>query len=87
MHRCILIPEIVHLICAELGNVCARKSLAGLAQTCLWFREPALDALWYQLHDLSPLFKCMPPDLWEEIGVRRRLVRLILFLYLISHSC
>jgi hypothetical protein len=66
MHRCLLISEIIHLICAELGGVCAKKSLAGLAQTCLAFREPALDALWYELHGLLPLVRCMPQDLWVE---------------------
>jgi hypothetical protein len=65
MHRCLLIPEIVYLLCLELGNVSAEASLAAFAQTCLVFSEPALDALWYELYDLQPLVKCMPRDLWE----------------------
>lgn len=79
MHCRFLIPEIVRLICAELGSTGAKKTLAGLARTCLWFNEPALDSLWYELHDLTPLIKCMPPDLWQES--EGKLVRMILYLW------
>jgi hypothetical protein len=65
MHRCLLIPEIVSLFCTELGNVGAKRSLAAFAQTRLAFSEPALDALWYELHSLIPLVQCMPCDLWK----------------------
>ena len=34
--------------------------LAGLARTCRAFKEPALDALWRELVDLSPLAQCLP---------------------------
>jgi hypothetical protein len=63
MHCCLLIPEIACLICTQFEDVDAKKSLAALAQTCLALREPALDALWYELDDLLPLVKCMPHDL------------------------
>ena len=78
MHRCLLIPEIARLICSELRNVGARKSLAALAQTCLAISEPALDSLWYEIHDIIPLVKCMPPDLWrlDIDGERKKLVNL-----------
>jgi hypothetical protein len=65
MHRCLLIPEIVCLVCLELRNEHPDASLAAFAQTCLVFSEPALNALWYELYDLQPLVKCMPRDLWE----------------------
>jgi hypothetical protein len=70
MHRLFLIPEIVCLLCAELGNVGAKRSLAAFAQTCSAFSEPALDALWYELHDVLPLVQCMPRDLWELQSIR-----------------
>ena len=34
--------------------------LAALARTCCAFKEPALDALWKELIDLSPLARCLP---------------------------
>jgi hypothetical protein len=65
MHRCLYIPEISLLLCAELGGMRAKKSLAALARTCVALCEPALDVLWYELSDLLPLVKCMPSDLWR----------------------
>ena len=35
-------------------------ALAALARTCRAFKEPALDALWRELIDLSPLVRCLP---------------------------
>ncbi|KAN0090698.1 hypothetical protein V8E55_004264 [Tylopilus felleus] len=34
--------------------------LAALARTCKTFKEPALDLLWSELVDLSPLARCVP---------------------------
>ena len=76
MHRCLLIPELVCLLCDELGAMAANSSLAKLAQTCLAFSEPALNALWYELDDLLPLIQCMPCDLWS-IGEGEIVVHLI----------
>jgi hypothetical protein len=64
MHHCLLIHELACHICSEIRNMGAQKSLAALAQTCLSLSEPALDALWYELHDIVPLVQCMPRDLW-----------------------
>jgi hypothetical protein len=75
IHRCFLIPEVVHRICAELRRICAGMSLASFARTCRWLREPSLNAVWYELHGLSPLVKCMPQNLWEEYGSSGGLVR------------
>jgi hypothetical protein len=85
MHRC-FIPDITLLICSELRNVKAQKSLAALAQTCWALSEPSLDALWYELHNLLPLVKCMPPDLWELKSGQHwtELVRLSL-IYVVLH--
>jgi hypothetical protein len=65
MHCCLLIPEIVGFLCAELGCQDAKRSLAVFARTCLAISEPALDILRYELHDLLPLVQCMPCDLWK----------------------
>lgn len=34
--------------------------LFALATTCRMFKEPALDVLWAELPDLSPLARCLP---------------------------
>ena len=34
--------------------------LAVLARTCRTFKEPALDVLWTELVNLSPLARCLP---------------------------
>ena len=64
-HRVLLITEILHLVCREIRKSLGRKALARFAQTCSRLREPALDALWYDLDSLIPLIQCMPRDLWK----------------------
>ncbi|KAF9232048.1 hypothetical protein BU15DRAFT_55452 [Melanogaster broomeanus] len=41
-------------------------TLAALARTCRAFKEPALDMLWFELDDLSPLVRCLPRDSWND---------------------
>ena len=65
MHPCLYITEIV----TEIFEYCALfgpSPLARLARTCHVFRESALDILWRELDDFSPLVKCLPPELWQE---------------------
>lgn len=65
MHRCLCISEILR----EIFEYCALSNLsplAHLARTCRLFREPALDILWRELDDVSPLMKCLPSNLWVE---------------------
>ncbi|KAF8550892.1 hypothetical protein OG21DRAFT_1487398 [Imleria badia] len=38
----------------------ATADLAALARTCRRFKEPALDVLWTELVNLSPLARCLP---------------------------
>ncbi|KAG9316225.1 hypothetical protein JVU11DRAFT_2252 [Chiua virens] len=38
----------------------ATADLAALARTCRTFKEPALDVLWTELPNLSPLARCLP---------------------------
>lgn len=70
-HRCLLIPEILSLVCAavSLDDVASSRrleTLAALARTSRLFQEPALDCLWSELSTIAPLVKCMPSDLWRE---------------------
>ena len=65
MHRCLFIYELVHEI-FEYAGATSLAPLASLARTCTHFREPALDILWRELDDFSPLVKCMPTIVWRE---------------------
>ncbi|KAJ7291633.1 hypothetical protein C8J57DRAFT_1588071 [Mycena rebaudengoi] len=63
------IPELVELICEELGVKSVHgKDLAALARTAAVFHDAALDVLW--LH--QDIF-CMPADLWgsQELAKSR----------------
>jgi hypothetical protein len=74
-HRCLLIPEIVSLICGEVGKR-SLHPLTVLARTCRLFHEPALEHLWYEVNSLAFLIMCMPQDLWT-----------IKYDYLLSRTC
>jgi hypothetical protein len=72
MHHALEIEEILSNIFAYCSYseeipfllICHREKtspeLAALARTCRAFTEPALDALWRELIDLSPLARCLP---------------------------
>ncbi|KAG1815998.1 uncharacterized protein BJ212DRAFT_1481063 [Suillus subaureus] len=91
MHACLLIPEIVKLIFANIivygtdGSLAkfgdryyqqvARRSLAALSRVCRSFKDMALDALWVKLDNLEPLFACLPRDLWTMTGDRKLLIQ------------
>ncbi|TFK34789.1 hypothetical protein BDQ12DRAFT_656491 [Crucibulum laeve] len=77
MHRCLSIPEIIHLICDEISNKKkANSSLLALAYTCRTFLEPALNLVWYELENIVPLVKCLSDDVWEERGEQIKYLRL-----------
>lgn len=70
MHHCLLIPELVHLICNEIrtglgpeSEIC--RTLLSLALTSRLWSDAALDCLWYRVEGIEPLFRCMPEDLWR----------------------
>ncbi|KAJ7673876.1 hypothetical protein DFH06DRAFT_1445406 [Mycena polygramma] len=78
MHSCLKIAEIVDIICSHIDltpvlrvggglrrdNTSAKCDLAAVAQTCMAFREPALDYLWSSTALAELLIRCMPSDLW-----------------------
>ena len=50
----------------------ANSRVAALARTCKTFKEPALDMIWAELDDLTPLVRCLSEASWvESEGVRR----------------
>ncbi|KAF8434542.1 hypothetical protein L210DRAFT_3553172 [Boletus edulis BED1] len=63
MHHALEIHEILWKIfsyCYQQERKQATPNLAALARTCRTFKEPALDLLWRDLHDSSPLARCLP---------------------------
>ncbi|KAJ7729739.1 hypothetical protein B0H16DRAFT_1586162 [Mycena metata] len=79
MHRALGIPEVVQMICMELGPpkdkiyceglmpTYEATSLIALARTSTIFRDPALDVLWFNVTVHRLLIYSVPPDLWEKI--------------------
>ncbi|KAF7362124.1 hypothetical protein MVEN_00558300 [Mycena venus] len=86
MHRTFHIPELLHLIFAQvqspyqqnedfnrraLNKNLGRQDFAALARTCKTFQGPALDFLWREQETLTNLLRCLPTHLWEEEFVDR----------------
>ncbi|KAF9232054.1 hypothetical protein BU15DRAFT_67817 [Melanogaster broomeanus] len=69
MNPALLIHEIffviVYFVRVDLWML-KNPTLAALARTCRAFKEPALDMLWFELDDLSPLVRCLPRDSWND---------------------
>ena len=68
MHRCLNVDEIVRLIACELAASERKATAVCLACCCKCLGDPVLDALWATQAKLSPLFKCLPGDVWKEGG-------------------
>ncbi|KAF8120812.1 hypothetical protein EV363DRAFT_1278502 [Boletus edulis] len=69
MHPALQIQEILLNIfghCFPPGGWEATADLAALARTCHAFKDPALDILWEELFDLSPLARCLPEACRQE---------------------
>ncbi|KAF8433365.1 hypothetical protein L210DRAFT_3649820 [Boletus edulis BED1] len=69
MHRALHIEEILLNIfgqCYSTSSINRQRppratiDLAALVRTCRTFKEPALDVLWTELVNLSPLARCLP---------------------------
>ena len=56
MHHALEIQEIL----SNIFGCCYPSDLPSLARTCRAFKEPALDVLWEELVNLSPLAQCLP---------------------------
>ena len=68
MHRCWLVNELTLEIAwhARSQSMPFLHDVAALAQTCSAIHEPVMDVLWHTLHNLLPVVKCLPDDLWYE---------------------
>ncbi|KAF8437105.1 hypothetical protein L210DRAFT_3406262 [Boletus edulis BED1] len=60
MHHALQLQEILLNIFGHHYPGLDTSDLAALARTCCTFKEPALDVLWEDLNDLSPLLRCVP---------------------------
>ena len=63
MHRVLRIQEILLNIfgyCPRPTPQSPTSDLPALARTCRTFKEPALDVLWEELVEPSPLAQCLP---------------------------
>lgn len=93
VHQCLLVPEILGLVCEVIREDCIMgllnqrlATLAALARTCRAFEGPALDFLWRDISGLRPLRCIMPSDLfkmeekvWHFLGGEENvLVRLLI---------
>ncbi|KAJ7742327.1 hypothetical protein B0H16DRAFT_1025062 [Mycena metata] len=79
MHRALTVPQVLHLICLEIGSSRgselgknASRDLAVLARTCTLISKPALDVLWQFQDTIIPLLDCMPPTIWQKDRSLRR---------------
>ncbi|KAJ7748374.1 hypothetical protein B0H16DRAFT_1420667 [Mycena metata] len=81
MHPALRVPELLRLICLDIGGgnkffPSGLQELAMLARTCTTISEHALDVLWADSPTILDLMECMPPDLWKKDGsVRRPILR------------
>ena len=76
MHRILLVQEIIDLILQNFlpdkESKEQRITLRNTALTCSAFLDPALNALWSYMEDLTPLFKLLSNFIYssEESVVR-----------------
>ncbi|KAF8142025.1 hypothetical protein EV363DRAFT_42484 [Boletus edulis] len=80
MHHALQPQEILLNIFGHCDPGLDTSDLAALARTCRAFKEPALDVLWEELNDLSPLLRCVP-EASHQIssglyGIRRSLTQI-----------
>jgi hypothetical protein len=54
--------EIFQLVDIDFAR---KKTFLALALTCKSFTGMALDLLWKDLDNFSPLIRCLPPSLWK----------------------
>jgi hypothetical protein len=85
MHHALFLEEILHVIFVhcysepyfssppERGH--PAPDLVALATTCRVFKEPALDVLWAELKDTTPLARCLPGVCFLESSMSGRPVR------------
>ncbi|KAJ7037557.1 hypothetical protein C8F04DRAFT_1393501 [Mycena alexandri] len=99
MHRALMIPELLRLICLEIDgglnfiSPLGTRQLAILARTCTTISAHALDVLWAFHPTLMNLLACMPSDLWNKDKSLRRPIlqsdweRPLQYMHRVRHLC
>ncbi|GJE85171.1 myo-inositol-1-phosphate synthases-like protein [Phanerochaete sordida] len=62
MHHCLLVSELVEEIVSHL-SVC-HQEMVDVSLVCWSFYEPAMNRIWDDLWDISPLLRCLPRHTW-----------------------
>ncbi|KAF8867592.1 hypothetical protein BD779DRAFT_1685590 [Infundibulicybe gibba] len=69
MHHCLLIPEILQVICAHLRGISRiqdrDRNVQAVALVCRNFHNATLDLLWHSIGGLLPLLRTLPSDVWS----------------------
>ncbi|KAF8887135.1 hypothetical protein BD779DRAFT_1528264 [Infundibulicybe gibba] len=63
MHQCLLIQEILQVICAHINY--PRRDMLAVALVCRDFFDASMDQLWYHVSNLIPVLQCLPSDIWR----------------------
>ena len=67
MHPCFNVDEIVRLLACQLVASKAEATAVSLACCCKILEDPVLATLWAKAqHQLGPLLRCLPQEVWEE---------------------
>ncbi|KAF8869319.1 hypothetical protein BD779DRAFT_1682338 [Infundibulicybe gibba] len=77
MHRCLLIQEVLHLICADISTYPCPDLLA-LALVCRRFFDASMDHFWRSVPDLLPVLWCLPTNIWRVPLTRRSIENAVL---------
>ncbi|KAF8887147.1 hypothetical protein BD779DRAFT_1672903 [Infundibulicybe gibba] len=79
MHRCLLVPEILRIICGHIRVDHQSRDLLAVALVCRSFYNISISLLWRQISGLLPLIKGLPSDVWRAppIGHNAILARAI----------
>ncbi|KAF8869320.1 hypothetical protein BD779DRAFT_761449 [Infundibulicybe gibba] len=66
MHRCLLIQEILQMICSHVGTFpLAHCNLLAMALVCHHFFNAPMDRLWHKVPDLFYVLRCLPSNVWK----------------------
>ncbi|KAF8887125.1 hypothetical protein BD779DRAFT_1722447 [Infundibulicybe gibba] len=64
MHRCLLIQEVLRIICTHVGTL-PRRNLLAVALVCRHFFDPSMDSLWHEVPTFPSVLKWLPSDIWR----------------------
>ena len=75
----------MRLIAHKLIAAGGQATAVALACCCKIFEDPVLDELWGIQHQLVPLLKTLPEDVWSPGGYDVSMTTTIVILSLLNH--